>query len=69
MSKILYYFGPEFDPTRFSSTTWTEINGTFAVDLQVPNTANPGEIWAASAESIDNQAIQTTSPNFSVTNP
>ena len=69
MSQIYYTFGPEDDPTNSSGITWTEINGTFAVDMILPESADPGERWIVSAESIDNPAINAVSSAFSVTNP
>jgi N-acetylmuramoyl-L-alanine amidase len=69
LSKIFYTFGTEDDPTSISGTTWTEINGTFAVDLDIPISANPGDGWIVSAEAIENQAVSAVSPTFTVTIP
>ncbi len=69
LGQIYYTFGPEDDPAHFSATTWTEINGTFAVDLVIPTSANPGDRWAVSAEAVENQAISAVSPSFTVTIP
>jgi hypothetical protein len=52
-----------------SSTTWTEINGTFAIDLFIPMSAEIGESWVVTAESIDNPQINAISPVFSVVEP
>jgi LysM repeat protein len=69
LSQILYTFGPEEDPSQISSTIWTEINGTFAIDLVIPQSAEQGERWIVFAESIENQAINASSPIFTVTGP
>lgn len=67
--QIYYTFGPEADPSRFSATTWTEINGTFAADIVIPSSSSPGEVWTISAEVITNQSITATSSSFTITNP
>lgn len=69
LSQIYYTFGPEYDPTSISGTKWTEINGTFAVDLVIPISANPGDGWIVSAEAVENQAVNAVSPIFTVTIP
>jgi hypothetical protein len=67
--EILYTFGLEEESQLVSSTTWTEINGTFAIDLFIPISAEIGEGWVVTAESIDNPQISTISPVFSVVEP
>ncbi|MEE9188070.1 MAG: LysM peptidoglycan-binding domain-containing protein [Anaerolineales bacterium] len=67
--EILYTFGLEEESQLISSTTWTEINGTFAIDLFIPISAEIGEGWVVTAESIDNPQISTISPVFSVVEP
>jgi LysM repeat protein len=69
LRQIYYTFGTAGDPTSVSGTKWTEINGTFAVDLFIPISANPGEGWTVSAEAIENQAVSAVSPTFTVTIP
>jgi len=69
LSQIYYTFGTDDDPSHIAATTWSEINGTFAVDLVIPSTADPGERWIFSAEAVENQAISAVSPTFTVTNP
>lgn len=69
LSQIHYTFGREDDSSHISATTWTEINGTFAIDLIIPDSAEQGDGWIVFAESIDNQAINATSPTFTVTVP
>jgi hypothetical protein len=69
MSKIHYVFGVEDDEPFITSTTWTEINGTFAIDLFIPTSADAGEIWVVSAQDIDNPQINATSPSFLVSGP
>jgi LysM repeat protein len=69
LSQIHYTFGPEDNPSQISSTIWTEINGTFAIDLVIPLSAEQGNRWIVFAEAIDNQAVNTTSPIFTVTVP
>jgi LysM repeat protein len=68
-SEILYAFGLEEESPFISSTTWTEINGTFAIDLFIPMSAEIGESWFVTAESIDNPQINAISPVFSVVEP
>ncbi len=60
------FYQEGFTPT-ISGTKWTEINGTFALDLVIPSTAAQGEIWLISAESLENSLISATSPPFTVT--
>ena len=69
MSQIHYTFGIEQEEPFISSTTWTEINGTFAIDLFVPINAESGENWVVIAEAINNPQITATSPVFVVTGP
>jgi len=69
LSKIHYTFSHEDDSPQILATTWTEINGTFAIDLIIPESAEQGDRWIVFAESIDNQAINATSPTFTVTVP
>jgi LysM repeat protein len=69
MSQIRYTFGLEQEDPLISSTIWTEINGTFAIDLVVPTTAEAGESWVVTAEAIDNPQINAISPVFVVTGP
>ena len=68
-NEILYTFGLEEESLFISSTTWTEINGTFAIDLFIPMSAEIGESWFVTAESIDNPQISAISPAFSVVEP
>jgi LysM repeat protein len=67
--KVLYTFGLEEESQLINSTTWTEINGTFAIDLFIPISAEIGEGWVVTAESIDNPQISAISPVFSVVEP
>ncbi len=69
MSEIVYTFGQDQEAPFITSTTWTEINGTFAIDLFIPSTAEIGEIWIVSAEAIDNPEISATSPGVLVIGP
>jgi hypothetical protein len=69
MSQVHYSFGIEEQDPFISSTTWTEINGTFALDLFIPTTAEVGEIWVVTAEAIDNPQINASSPAFLVVGP
>jgi LysM repeat protein len=69
MSLVGYSFGIEGQNPLIASTTWTEINGTFALDLLIPDNAASGESWIFSAELVDNSLINATSPEFFVTEP
>jgi LysM repeat protein len=68
-SEIRYTFGVDQEIPLITSTTWTEINGTFAIDLVVPSTAQGGEGWIVIAEAIDNTQLRATSPIFIVIEP
>lgn len=68
-SEILYSFGISGGSPFYSSTTWTEINGTFAVDLIIPASAEEGEIWDVNAEVMDDPTLQATSPGYLVIEP
>ena len=69
LSQIYYTFGTETNPTHTSGTTWTEINGTFALDMVIPTSADPGERWVFAAEVVENPAVRSVSPIFTVTSP
>lgn len=69
MSQVRYSFGIEGQEPFITATTWTEINGTFAIDLSIPVNAENGEIWIVYAEEIDNPTVNATSPEFFVTGP
>jgi LysM repeat protein len=69
MNQIHYTFGIEQGEPFKSSNIWTEINGTFAIDILVPIDAESGESWVVTAEAIDNPQISATSPAFVVTGP
>lgn len=69
LSQIHFTFGRADDSPHVSSTTWTEINGTFAIDLFIPVSAQPGDSWIVTAEAIDYQANNAISPAFTVTSP
>jgi hypothetical protein len=69
MSQVRYSFGIEERSPVIISTTWTEINGTFAIDLFIPDDAESGESWIVSAELVENPQISATSPEFLVTGP
>ena len=68
-TEIHYSFGELVSSPYFTTTTWTEINGTFAADLIIPMSAESGETWVVSAEVIDDPLMQTTSPEFTVVEP
>ena len=68
-TEIRYSFGKLDSSPYFTTTTWTEINGTFAADLIIPMSAESGETWVVSAEVIDDPLMQTTSPVFTVVEP
>ncbi len=68
-AEIRYSFGLLNSTPYFTTTTWTEINGTFAADLIIPMSAEGGEIWVVSAEVIEDPSILATSPEFTVFGP
>lgn len=68
-SEILYNFGVEGETPSISATVWSEINGTFAIDLSIPISAETGETWVVTSEAMDNPQISTISPRFSVLEP
>jgi LysM repeat protein len=69
MSEIQYTFGESGATPYLVGNAWSEINGTFAIDLIIPNSANPGEVWLIYAEDVNDPNIQTTSPEFTVEEP
>ena len=69
MSEIEYTFGESGATPYLVGNAWTEINGTFAIDLIIPNSADPGEDWLIYAEDVNDPNIQTTSPEFTVEEP
>jgi LysM repeat protein len=66
MTKINYTFGENDSSPFFFGITWTEINGTFAVDLIIPMDAISGDIWIINAEVVNDPTLQATSPEFTV---
>lgn len=68
-SEIRYTFGEIDAIPYYESITWSEINGTFAIDLIVPSTADVGENWIVTAEVVGEPETQTTSPAFTVKEP
>jgi LysM repeat protein len=68
-SEIQYNFGVEEESPSITSTIWSEINGTFAIDLFVPISAESGDSWVVTAESVENPQISAISPSFSVQEP
>lgn len=68
-AEIRYSSGLLNSTPYFTTTTWTEINGTFAADLIIPMSAEGGEIWVVSAEVIEDPSILATSPEFTVFGP
>jgi LysM repeat protein len=68
-TEIRYSFGELDSSPYFTTTTWTEINGTFAADLIIPISAESGEIWVVNAEVIEDPLTQATSPEFTVVEP
>lgn len=69
MSLVRYSFGIEGEDPLITSTAWTEINGTFAIDLFIPDDADSEESWIVTAELDDNSQVSATSPEFLVTEP
>ncbi|MFL7892884.1 MAG: LysM peptidoglycan-binding domain-containing protein [Anaerolineales bacterium] len=69
LSELRYSFGREGEIPFVTSTVWSEINGTFAVDIMIPASAEPGVDWLVTAESVENQTVIATSPPFTVTSP
>ncbi|UCE00205.1 MAG: LysM peptidoglycan-binding domain-containing protein [Chloroflexota bacterium] len=68
-SEVSFTFGIPEQPPFLTSSLWTEINGTFAIDLIVPLSANAGENWQITAESAVNPQINTTSQPFLIAEP
>jgi LysM repeat protein len=68
-AEIRYSFGESGANPILVDTTWTEINGTFALDLIVPLSAEGGESWTMTAEVVDDPQTQASSPDFIVAEP
>jgi hypothetical protein len=47
-------------------TTWSDINGSFALEVLIPETAQDGETWTVIAEVTNNSSITATSDPFTV---
>lgn len=69
MTEIQYSFGEVGLAPYLIRITWTEFNGTFAVDLVIPTTADPGETWILEAGVVGEPGIQAVTPEFSVESP
>ena len=68
-AEIRYSFGESGATPFLVETTWTEINGTFALDLIVPVSAEVGESWTITAEVVNDPQTQASSPDFLVVEP
>ena len=68
-SEIRYSFGLLESAPYYTTTTWTEINGTFAADLIIPVSSESGDIWIVNAEVIEDPLTQATSSEFTVIEP
>jgi LysM repeat protein len=67
-SQIEYSLGVEGFDLDVSGTTWTEINGTFAVEIMIPAHAQVGESWVLFAATVREPTVEATSPLFIITN-
>lgn len=67
--EIKYSFGEAGAIPFLVDTTWTEINGTFALDLIIPLSAEIGESWTITAEVVSDPQTQATSQVFLVVEP
>ena len=67
--EVRYSFGESGATPFLVDTTWTEINGTFALDLIIPLSAEVGESWTLTAEVVDDPQTQATSQVFLVVEP
>jgi len=68
-AEIRYSFGLLESSPYYTTTTWTEINGTFAADLIIPISSESGDIWIVNAEVIEDTFTQATSSEFTVIEP
>jgi len=68
-AEIRYSFGESGATPSLVDTTWTEINGTFALDLIVPISAEVGESWTITAEVVNDPQTRASSPDFLVIIP
>jgi LysM repeat protein len=68
-AEIRYSFGESGATPSLVDTTWTEINGTFALDLIVPLSAEVGESWTITAEVVNDPQTQASSHDFLVVEP
>ncbi|MES0360034.1 MAG: LysM peptidoglycan-binding domain-containing protein [Anaerolineales bacterium] len=68
-AEIKYSFGESGATPFLVDTTWTEINGTFALDLIVPLSAEVGESWTITAEVVNDPQTQASSHDFLVVEP
>jgi LysM repeat protein len=68
-AEIRYSFGLLESSPYYTTTTWTEINGTFAADLIIPISSESGDIWIVNAEVIEDPFTQATSSEFTVIEP
>jgi LysM repeat protein len=67
--EIEYSFGESDATPVLVGTTWTEINGTFALDLRIPIDAEAGGNWEVAAEVSVDPGTQATSEIFLVLEP
>jgi hypothetical protein len=66
-TRVNYFLGKSEADLELIGTTWTEINGTFAAQIQIPNRAQTGENWIVVVETVEEPIVQASSTGFTVT--
>jgi LysM repeat protein len=66
-TQVNYFLGKSEADLELIGTTWTEINGTFAAQIQIPNRAQTGENWIVVVETVEEPIVQASSTGFTVT--
>jgi|GEM_PF-923191 len=65
-SQVNYSLGRSEADLELIGATWTEINGTFAAQVQIPTSARAGEVWIVVVETVDEPIVQAISTGFTV---
>lgn len=65
-SQVEYSLGRSELALEPVGSTWTDINGSFAIELLIPARAQIGNTWIFMAKTVDDPIVEATSPVFTV---
>lgn len=65
-TRVEVQIGPADQQLEAVSEGWTDINGTFAIELEIPAEATAGERWVVRLNSLGPLEVSASSPEFNV---